>query len=125
MVTGQSIDGQRLRLAENLGAEPVNIEERDPVKVSRELTEGLGVRTVFDSTGSSRTIKGAIQMTRKGGEIVLIGLASLPEEILFSEIVRTEKTIRGSMNYVPDTWRSAINLYREDNWILDRSLRIE
>jgi len=119
IVTGKNIDKKRLEFARELGADIVNVDEENPVKVAKELTDGLGVNTVFDATGSSSAVKQGIDMVRKGGEVILIGLAASSEEIFFPDIVRSEKILRGSMNYNSKTWSRAINLYREKKVMLN------
>jgi len=119
IVTGKNIDKKRLEIARGLGAEAINVDEEDPVKVAKELTDGLGVQTVFDATGNPYAIKQGIEMVRKGREVILIGLAASPGEIFFPDIVRSEKILRGSMNYNSQTWNRAINLYKERKFILN------
>jgi len=118
IMTGMTIDKKRLELARGLGAETINIDEEDPIEVAKACTDGLGVQVVYDATGSPHAVKQGLQIVKKRGEIILIGIASSLGEIFFPEIVRTEIILRGSMNYISPTWKRVISLYKEDKFDL-------
>ena len=65
----------RLDLAKQLGADRIiNAREVDTVTAIREITEGLGVKVVFETAGTATTAQQSVEVVKKGGTIVLIGL---------------------------------------------------
>src|SRR5437867_1664992 len=74
------------------GAEPI-------VDTVRELTGGRGADFVFDTVGTPRTLADALAMTRKGGAVVLTGLARGDTQAAFPmfPFVMQEKRLIGSV----------------------------
>jgi len=65
----------------------------------RELTAGRGADFVFDTVGTPRTLADALTMTRKGGTVVLTGLARGDTQAAFPmfPFVMQEKRLIGSV----------------------------
>jgi len=65
----------------------------------RELTNGRGADFVFDTVGTPRTLTDALAMTRKGGTVVLTGLARGDTQAAFPmfPFVMQEKRLIGSV----------------------------
>ena len=71
---------KRLEKATELGASGViNGAKEDVVKRIRELTEGKGVDLVIETAGSEITTRQAVQITKKGAAIVLVGYSKSGE----------------------------------------------
>jgi threonine dehydrogenase-like Zn-dependent dehydrogenase len=73
----------RLKLAESLGAIPVNSKENDPEDVVRDLTEWRGADVVVDAVGHESALATTFTLVRQGGTITLPGMyvedhASIP-----------------------------------------------
>jgi threonine dehydrogenase-like Zn-dependent dehydrogenase len=66
----------RLRLAEAAGAIPVHVDERNPVTALAEATEGRGADVVIDAVGHPAAFEGAIDIVRRGGTVVVLGVYS-------------------------------------------------
>ena len=66
----------RLALAEGAGATPVHLDERNPVTVLAEATGGRGADAVIDAVGHPSAFEGAIDVVRRGGTVVVIGVYS-------------------------------------------------
>jgi len=112
LVVGTSIDPRRLNLAEDLGADrAINAEESDPVKAVKEMTNGIGASTVFEISGSLQGVNLALDMVRRGGEVILVGIypgnLDLPAT---QRIVREMKTLRGSFGTTSILWDTALGL---------------
>lgn len=91
IVSGLGKDGKyRLPLLEEMGIKVVNIQDNSLEEKVAELTNGIGVEAVFDTTGHKSGVESAVELVRKGGEIVVVGIASDPSELFFSPIVRGE-----------------------------------
>ena len=69
------IDDKKLAEAKRLGAhETVNSGSGDPVKAIKDLTGGLGAESVIDFVNNAKTAPNSINMLRKRGRLVLVGL---------------------------------------------------
>ncbi len=64
----------RLKLAEELGAIPVNPSENDAEDVVRELTEWRGADVVVDAVGHESAFTSTFSMVRQGGTISVPGM---------------------------------------------------
>jgi threonine dehydrogenase-like Zn-dependent dehydrogenase len=97
VVTGLGQDRERLALAKSLGAdEVINVEEEDPAARMKKWTGGPGAATVFEVSGSARAFVQGLDMLRKGGDLVAVGI--YPENIpidMTRKVVREMKSIRG------------------------------
>jgi len=63
----------RLALGAKLGADlTVNARNEDPVKAVREEFDGVGADLTLVAAGSSQALEQALEMTRRGGSIVLL-----------------------------------------------------
>jgi propanol-preferring alcohol dehydrogenase len=69
------IDDERLEQAKNLGADHVvNSKQGDAAKQVKDLTSGLGADAIVDFVNGPKTVGPGIDMLRKRGRLVLIGL---------------------------------------------------
>ena len=69
------IDDKRLDQAKNLGANHVvNSKQGDAPKQIKDLTSGLGADAIVDFVNAPKTVGAGIDMLRKRGRLVLIGL---------------------------------------------------
>jgi NDMA-dependent alcohol dehydrogenase len=106
----------KLALARQFGAtQTVNASENDPAVAVREHTEGRGADVTFEVIGLEPTIKQALDMTRNGGQTILVGVPrfdvtlSLPAAFTF---LLANKTLRGS-------WYGSSNVDRDVPKLLD------
>jgi len=61
-----------------------------------EPTEGLGADVIFVCAGVPAAIEDAITLVRKGGQIVVVGIAEEPVTADFMTVVLSEVGIKGS-----------------------------
>jgi Zn-dependent alcohol dehydrogenase len=91
---------ERLALAAKFGATHTLQPSDTVARQVRALTGGRGADHALEVAGRQETVRDAIRMTRRGGQVVLVGAGgdgvtvSLPA---FSGVVMTEKVIRGSL----------------------------
>ncbi len=64
----------RLKLAEEFGAEPVNLDRGDPAEQLRGLTGGRGPDVVLECVGHETPFTQAIQAVRAGGTVASVGV---------------------------------------------------
>ena len=79
--------------------EIINPKEIDPVKKIHELTNGSGVDIAIDCIGLPFSGPQALDIVRKAGTAVIVGISSTPSEFTFMNIWATEKIIVGSQGY--------------------------
>ena len=103
LVTGLDVDEEsRMPVARSLGLEVVNVQRADLGQVVRGLTDDYGADVVYECSGARPALLQAIDLPRKGGHLVLLGLQSTPAEVFFTPIIRREVTIHTS---ITSTWR--------------------
>lgn len=95
IVTGTKRDKYRLELALELGADAtINVDAEDPVERVHQLTNGRKADIVLDvSMGATEPIMQAVEMTKKGGTVVVAGVKThnalqnfYTDKLLFNEI---------------------------------------
>ncbi|MDD3713365.1 MAG: NAD(P)-dependent alcohol dehydrogenase [Atribacterota bacterium] len=70
----------RLQKAKELGAfYTINPQKEDVVKTVKDLTGNKGVHVVFETAGSVATTQMTVEVAKRGGKVVLIGLPSQAE----------------------------------------------
>ncbi len=102
----------RLDVALRLGAETVlNPRKVDVVTAIRQMTGGRGADVVVDAVGTAETRPSAVQMARRGGEVVWIGLHDDPTQLSGFDVVLGERKILGSFAVTHHNLRTAIGLF--------------
>ena len=107
-VLGIDFDEARLELAQQFGAEVVNLAKgEDPVAAGLAFSKGRGVDGVLitASTKSSEPVSQAANMCRKRGRIILVGVTGL--ELNRAEFYEKELTFQVSCSYGPGRYDSS------------------
>jgi len=81
-------------------------EVRDVVREVRGLT-GIGAHLVVDCTGSVPALEGAIEMTCRGGRVVIAGIPKTPVPVDAARMVVYERSLLGVLGYANDLPRVA------------------
>jgi 2-desacetyl-2-hydroxyethyl bacteriochlorophyllide A dehydrogenase len=113
IVTGTARDGHKLRLAERFGAShTLNVDEVDTVEAVHEITDGLGVDVVIDTTPITHApIFDGLKALRPGGTLVVAGIKGRPIEGLYLEtLLQRELTIRGAQATTVNSVRRALDV---------------
>ena len=111
-VVGLEADRTRLEVAKELGADYVLTgRPEDNLKIIMESTQGLGVATVFEVSGSAKAAASGLPMLRRTGEMVLVGIypEAIPIDATF-QLVRPMKTIKGSYGGASLDWDRILTL---------------
>lgn len=106
-LVGELHPGRRAR-AETEGFstfEPAG-EVRNVAREVRGLT-GIGAHLVVDCTGSVPALEGAIEMTRRGGRVVIAGIPKAPVPVDAGRMVVYERSLLGILGYANDLPRVA------------------
>ena len=103
--------GREIALA--MGATAVINPSDDPVKATVALTDGLGVDVSFECVGRPDTPQISIDLARRGGTTVIMGVFDKPSSVHFQSVMFNQKTIVGSPIYV-DEAKTAIALIADE-----------
>jgi len=105
------LDGARLAMAKRQGADAVlNPLDGEVGEALADLTDGDGVDVVIEAAGSALTFRQSIQLVRRGGTIVWIGLpAGDPVEVSALQAIDKEVDIRGVFRYA-NVYADAVRL---------------
>ncbi len=112
--------GFRLKVAERLGAIPIDYRTEDVVERTRELTGGRGAKRVLECAGTPAGIRNAIDAVAKGGRVSMVGIPPEGDVVLpVKRIVLEEIDVVGDRAN-PNTLRQAISLTQENDLDLAR-----
>ena len=92
----------RREKAESYGTIALNPLESGYERVLLDHTNGVGPDVVIECVGAPETGPMAVNLVRRGGRAVIMGVFSQPSTINFNDIVFTEKEIGGSLCYVDE-----------------------
>ena len=113
-ITVVDVMQKRLDYAKKLGASNViNAMEEDVDAMIEKIYEGVGADVVIETAGNKVTIKQTSYFAKRGGRIVLVGLA--PEEIVdfnFAKVMNKELSIASVFRY-RNIYSKAINAIAE------------
>ncbi len=99
-VIALEMSSARKKKALEVGASLViDPKETDAVAQVKALTGGYGADVSFECIGNTSTAKLAIDVIRKAGKSVMVGIFEKPTEFNFFDIVSTEKEVIGSLAY--------------------------
>lgn len=102
---------ERRSLARELGADEVfgSLDE-----ARRSLAgDGSEVDLVVDAVGAGETRRGAVELVRPGGRVVLIGLHHNETDLPFHSFIRDQISLRGTFAYTPEDFELAIRWLSE------------
>ena len=75
IMAGLDLDRERLRFAERLGAVTINVEKENVKDLVRGITRGDGVDIAFETSGNSKAISEDLDLLKKGGKLIVVGLS--------------------------------------------------
>ena len=94
------LNEEKLSLAAQYDAIPINAKETDPVAEIKRLTNGKGVDVAIEMIGLSKTMKQALQVAGVLGRVVIVGLSNQPLEIqTYTELLGNEVELIGSNDH--------------------------
>jgi (R,R)-butanediol dehydrogenase/meso-butanediol dehydrogenase/diacetyl reductase len=97
-------------LGRKMGAsEVLYLDEGDPVERLQELTAGLGADVALECVGRPETPQLAVDLTRRKGTVVIVGVFAHSGTVDFNTLMFTERSLVGSSIYV-DEGRTAVEL---------------
>ncbi len=115
----------KLKLAGELGATHlVNAGREDPVTRIRELTGGEGADYAFEVIGNPEVMARAFEATRRGGTLVVVGVADRQARLAISpfDLVLQEKRVLGSLY---GSLRPSVDIPRLVDLCLEGRIKLE
>lgn len=101
---------KRLEVARQLGADHVISSLRDdPVGEAREWSQG-GTEFVIETAGVQATRRQAVNVCRRGGRVLFIGMSEMESSLPWIEMIRDEKSVFTTFCYTPRDFRTALAL---------------
>ncbi len=112
IMLGTDADAHRLELARTLGADyTLNVQREDvPTFVHTITPEGLGADVVYECSGAGAAAAGLLELVRRRGRYVQIGLFGKPIAWDLDQVCYRELTVTGSNASVPSAWVRALQL---------------
>lgn len=96
-VTVFDIDDTRLAMASALGAtRTINSRNADCIREMLEDTSGRGADAVLECVGTSATVKLAVDVVRKGGQVALVGNVAPTVDMSLQSVVTRQIRLQGS-----------------------------
>lgn len=106
---------EKLDFASERGADlTIDVSETDLETAVAEYTDGVGIDVVIEASGAEPSIRSTIDAVRRGGTVVLVGLAdeaNVPFDVL--DVIDNELDVLGSFRY-KNTYDAAIGLLEDD-----------
>ncbi len=114
IVTAIDIKKDSLDLARSFGADFVyDSSKKNYVEYLLSITSGIGHDIVFETAGSKIAPKISLDITRRGGKTVLVGIYSEKLSLNFNDIVFFEKEVIGTIGSSPGDMEVAVMLLNQ------------
>jgi L-iditol 2-dehydrogenase len=113
ILAGTQVDAERLELARKLGVKHTLQVDTQPVpELVEEITNGLGADLVFECSGAAAAARLGIQVARRGGQFIQLGLFGKPVEINWDQAILKEVEIHNSFASTWVSWDQALKLLK-------------
>jgi L-iditol 2-dehydrogenase len=91
------VDATRLNLAKQIGADEIlHCSGADLVAEVHKLTNGRGAEIAFEAVGRNETVAAAIDSTRKGGTVTLVGNIAAEVTLPLQKVVTRQLKLQGT-----------------------------
>ena len=111
LVSGTNVDGDRLALAKELGAEyTINVQQENLAERVKELTGGKGVDVVMECSGNQYAINDSMKALKKRGHFTQIGMGAPTIPFYVEALNYKEPIVSGSLGSRKANWVQALDL---------------
>jgi L-iditol 2-dehydrogenase len=111
VVTGLPDDQQRLAIALKLGADSVvDVVHQDLQDLVLDMTGGEGADVYVECSGAPAAVRMGLELTRRRGQYLQVGLPAAPIELDFGKIAYRELEVRGTLGQKRTAWQRALKL---------------
>jgi len=111
---------EKLELIRQFGAQPIHVDQDDPIASVRRATNGLGVSGAFEAVGAAATVRTAYELCVSGGTLVLIGNLAQEFTLPLQGVTGREITIHGSYGFTKKDFAAAVTLIADTSLPLGR-----
>lgn len=117
IITGLDNDKVRLDKAKEIGIDhAVNIQQEDVKELVNKLTNGYGANVVFECSGAVPAVRMGLDLLRKKGQYVQVGIFSKSEiPFDFEKVIQKELSINGSRSQKPSDWEPSLALMNDQS----------
>ncbi len=111
VLAGLPHDAERMKIGLKLGAtHTVDLSKDDIGGLVGELSNGIGADLVVDAAGPSATVKLAMELVRRNGQITKIAWGPKPLDISLDPLLSKAITLQGVFSHTWDTWERVLRL---------------
>ncbi len=111
IAAGTSVDGKRLKLARQLGADyTVDAQAENVEGLIAQVTGGRGADAVLECSGAQAALDTGIKVIKNGGRFTQLGLFSKPVRLDLDSMVYRGIQMATSIGYVRDSWTRSIGM---------------
>lgn len=116
IITGLDNDKVRLDKAQEIGIDyAVNIQQQDVKALVNELTNGYGADVVFECSGAVPAVRMGLDLLRKKGQYVQVGIFANSEiPFDFEKVIQKEIRVTGSRSQKHSDWEPSLALMDQD-----------
>lgn len=109
MVSGTGTDAERLRIAAEHGADAtVDLGVQDLHEEVKRFTEGEGLNTVIECSGSQQALSSGLALLRYDGQLIQVGIPSGALTVDIGALVYNNRKIIGSIAYDRAMWKRVL-----------------
>lgn len=114
------IQPDKLELASEYNAIPIDAGRCDPVEEIRKLTKGKGVDVALEMIGLPKTMKQTVESVGTLGRAVIVGISKIPLEVNpYATLIGKEAEVIGSNDHLLEELHTLMDLARRN--VLDTS----
>jgi L-iditol 2-dehydrogenase len=111
ILAGTPADTARLELGRELGADYiVDATQPDAAQNIRDLAGSRGIDVVLECSGAAAAARLGLQLIKKRGRYILVGIAGRPFEFDLDQVLYKELVVKGMFSHKYEAWEKAIAL---------------
>lgn len=111
VLAGLAKDAGRLEIGRAVGAtHTIDLSKDDLPALVKDLTRGTGADLVVDAAGPSATVKMAMEIVKREGQITKIAWGPKPLDLSLDPLLAKAVTLQGVFSHTWDTWERALRL---------------
>ena len=111
ILAGTAADAARLEIGRELGADcTVDVTQPDAVDNIERFAGRSGIDVVLECSGAPDAARLGLQLIKKRGRFVLVGIYGRPFELDFDQILYKELVVKGMFSHKYEAWEKAISL---------------
>jgi L-iditol 2-dehydrogenase len=111
ILAGTAADAARLEIGRELGADhTIDVTQPGAVAEIERLAGPGGIDVVLECSGAADAARMGLQLIKKRGRFVLVGIYGQPFELDFDQILYKELVVKGMFSHKYQAWKKAIAL---------------